>query len=98
MERSDVETIFDTPVHPYTQGLLRSLPKLGEDRHRLEVIPGTVPDPLNFPAGCKFHPRCPYCGQADDKCRTAEPQLEEIEPGHWTACWKAREIFENMSK
>jgi oligopeptide/dipeptide ABC transporter ATP-binding protein len=93
MEKAPVESIFSRPLHPYTQGLLRSLPKLGEHHDRLEVIPGVVPNPLHFPAGCKFHPRCPYCRAPDDRCRTEEPPLEEIEPGHWVACWKANQFL-----
>jgi oligopeptide/dipeptide ABC transporter ATP-binding protein len=93
VERADVKTIFSRPAHPYTRGLLRSLPKLGEKHDRLEVIPGAVPDPLHFPPGCKFHPRCPYCKAPGDRCRRDEPPLEEIEPGHWAACWKARELI-----
>ncbi|MBN1765948.1 MAG: ABC transporter ATP-binding protein, partial [Sedimentisphaerales bacterium] len=61
MEKTSVNELFDKPIHPYTQGLLRSLPRLDIKKERLEVIPGTVPDPLHFPPGCKFHPRCPYC-------------------------------------
>ncbi len=96
MEKAEVRTIFERPLHPYTQGLLRSLPRLECRTERLEVIPGTVPNPANFPSGCKFHPRCPYCRAGDEKCRTVEPELEEIEPGHWVACWKAREIQEKL--
>ena len=89
MEKADVKTIFANPAHPYTQGLLRSLPRFGGKQKRLEVIPGSVPNPLHFPSGCKFHPRCPHC--SDDKndiCRTKEPVLEEVEANHWVACWK----------
>ena len=58
-----------------------------------EVIPGSVPDGLHYPKGCKFHPRCPYCQPGEDSlCRTQEPHLEEIEPGHWVACWEAKKI------
>jgi len=57
-EVADVRTLFAEPLHPYTRGLFRSLPKVGENRPRLEAIPGVVPNPLNFPEGCKFHPRC----------------------------------------
>ena len=92
VEKADVKEIFARPLHPYTHGLLDSLPKLGATADRLKVIPGNVPDPLNFPKGCKFHPRCPY-GKDDAKCQTEEPRLEEIRPGHLVACWKANEIF-----
>ena len=87
VEYTDVHTLFNKPLHPYTQGLFRSLPQLGKKSDRLETIPGNVPNPLNFPAGCKFHPRCPL-GRDDPQCQTAEPQLREVEPGHWSACWK----------
>jgi peptide/nickel transport system ATP-binding protein/oligopeptide transport system ATP-binding protein len=58
-ELTDVSSLFSDPLHPYTRGLFRSLPKLGEKKDRLETIPGNVPNPLHFPTGCKFHPRCP---------------------------------------
>src|SRR5438874_13546178 len=59
VEFATVEELFDKPRHPYTEGLLRSVPKLGQKHERLETIPGAVPNPMNFPTGCKFHPRCP---------------------------------------
>ncbi len=59
VELADAETLYHNPTHPYTRGLFRSVPKLGEDHDRLETIPGSVPNPLAFPPGCKFHPRCP---------------------------------------
>jgi len=91
VEKAPVEAIFAKPLHPYTQGLLRSLPRLGSRQDRLEVIPGAVPDPLHFPAGCKFHPRCPL-GCNDEQCRTQEPRLEQYADGHCSACWKTEEI------
>ena len=67
-----------------TLGLFRSRPALGANkRERLNVIQGTVPNPLHFPPGCKFHPRCP---SVVEKCKTVEPALREIRPGHWVAC------------
>jgi len=86
VELTDVKTLFAKPLHPYTQGLFRSLPRLGETKHRLETISGTVPNPLVFPSGCKFHPRCPV-GRDLEQCRTQEPPLRECAPGHWSACW-----------
>ncbi|MBN1277481.1 MAG: ABC transporter ATP-binding protein [Deltaproteobacteria bacterium] len=86
-EMADSQTLFMNPLHPYTRGLLESLPKLGEQVDRLAAIPGNVPNPLNFPSGCKFHPRCPIC-EEDPRCLEIEPLLEEKEPGHYAACWK----------
>ena len=88
VENTKVETIFSQPLHPYTQGLLRSLPKLGGGPGRLEVIPGAVPDPLHFPPGCKFHPRCPVGGN-DQRCQSVEPKLKKVHPQHRVACWYA---------
>ena len=86
-ELADVEALFDEPLHPYTQGLFRSLPRLGEDKHRLDTIPGAVPNPLAFPSGCKFHPRC-LIGRDKERCRNVEPELREVRPKHWAACWE----------
>ena len=88
VEACDVRAAFVRPLHPYTAGLLHSLPRLGETRETLRVIPGSVPNPVAFPQGCRFHPRCPV---AIEKCREM-PALEEIEPGHSARCWRAREI------
>lgn len=88
VEYTSAEALFDEPLHPYTQGLFRSLPRLGQRKHRLEAIGGNVPNPLAFPSGCKFHPRCPL-GQDDKHCQSVEPNLREVRPGHVVACWKA---------
>lgn len=87
-EISDCRSLFDQPLHPYTQGLLRSLPRLGFTDKRLHTIPGIVPDPLHFPTGCKFHPRCPI-GCNDKRCRTIEPELRQAADGRGVACWYA---------
>jgi peptide/nickel transport system ATP-binding protein len=87
-EMTDVKALFAEPLHPYTQGLFRSIPRLGEIKERLETIPGNVPNPLDFPPGCKFHPRCPV-GRNKERCRNCEPELREIRPGHQVACWEA---------
>lgn len=87
VERAEVNELFGNPLHPYTQGLFRSMPRLSDRKHRLDVIPGNVPNPLRFPGGCKFHPRCPI-GNADAQCQSEDPPLREIRPGHWAACWK----------
>ena len=91
-EFADVETLFADAKHPYTEGLFRSIPRLGERRAELDVIPGTVPDALHFPDGCKFHPRCP---RAFGPCPHHEPPLEEIAPGHTCACWA---VFKDLGK
>ena len=87
VEAAGAEDLFSRPQHPYTRGLFESVPRLGERKHRLATIPGTVPSPLNFPAGCKFHPRCPV-GRDLRRCQTAEPALREVAAGHWAACWE----------
>ena len=96
VETADSKSLLERPLHPYTQGLIESLPRSGFSGRRLRTIAGSVPEPLRFPAGCKFHPRCPL-GSAEKQCQTQEPPLEEIEPGHWAACWKVREIRERLN-
>jgi peptide/nickel transport system ATP-binding protein/oligopeptide transport system ATP-binding protein len=84
VEYAPVKDLFANPLHPYTLGLFRSRPSLQTKKgERLNVIAGSVPNPLRFPAGCKFHPRCP---QVVERCKTVEPQLRELRPGHWVAC------------
>jgi oligopeptide/dipeptide ABC transporter ATP-binding protein len=85
VEFATVEELFDRPRHPYTEGLFRSIPKLGQRAERLETIPGTVPNPAHFPSGCKFHPRC-HRMQGDPACKDIEPTLREVSGGHWAAC------------
>jgi oligopeptide/dipeptide ABC transporter ATP-binding protein len=89
VEYAPVEELFQNPRHPYTVGLFRSLPRVGHEKERLEVIRGNVPNPLEFPTGCKFWPRCPH---ATDRCKSAEPALETIAPEHTVACWRVDEI------
>jgi oligopeptide/dipeptide ABC transporter ATP-binding protein len=88
VEYANVRETFTKPLHPYTAGLQASLPKLGEIVDRLRVIPGTVPNPARFPAGCRFHPRCPVM---IDKC-LEPPPLETIVSDHLSRCWRAGEI------
>jgi len=88
VEYAKVEDLFDRPQHPYTEGLFRSIPKLGSGVDRLDTISGTVPNPAKFPAGCKFHPRCVRMN-GDAKCATVEPVVREVEPRHWAACHHA---------
>ena len=87
VETAPVDKIFQDSehIHPYTEGLLTSIPRLNTDRSsKLEVIPGAVPHPLNLPKGCKFAPRCKY---ATAECRENEPELKEVSPGHAIRCF-----------
>ena len=86
VESAPVDALFADPQHPYTIGLLGSIPRLDVDRERLSTIEGTVPSPNNQPKGCRFSPRCPF---ADRQCREEPPPLRDISAGHQVACWKA---------
>jgi len=84
VEKANVREIFARPLHPYTVGLLHSLPGTGgAKKKRLDAIPGMVPSPLNLPSGCRFRDRCP---KAAGICAEGEPELLEKETGHWVAC------------
>jgi oligopeptide/dipeptide ABC transporter ATP-binding protein len=76
--------LFKKPLHPYTQMLLKAIPNIAKPTDRLESIPGTVPEMINPPSGCRFHPRCKY---AMDICTKERPKLEEVEKGHEVACY-----------
>ena len=95
VEYADKKTIFHTPLHPYTFGLLTSIPRLDVEMKRLNVIPGTVPNPLHFPTGCKFNPRCRF---ATNKCREEEPPLTKIEEGHLVRCWNLDKVAKEVKK
>ena len=86
VEEAPVDELYANPLHPYTLGLLRSIPPLEGEAERLESIPGEVPDLISLPPGCNFSPRCPL---ADERCWQTEPELLEASPGHRVACWKA---------
>ena len=92
VESAPVEEIFRRPAHPYTEGLMRSIPRISAIRTgaRLTPIEGTVPDSTDWPAGCRFHPRCPH---ARPECRGSLPPLSVYRPGHNTRCLFSREIF-----
>ena len=83
-EEGPVDDVFHDPQNPYTEGLLRSMPKLGEEVERLAVIPGVVPSPTNWPLGCRFRERCPY---GWEKTEREEPPLFDIGPGRRNKCW-----------
>jgi oligopeptide/dipeptide ABC transporter ATP-binding protein len=86
VERATPETIFSRPMHPYTIGLLNSMPGRGAPKRRLQAIPGMVPNPLDWPTGCHFRDRCM---RADASCAQAQPPLVEVETDHSVACFKA---------
>ena len=93
VEEASTSEIFHNPLHPYTKGLLESLPSREESRdfsqgekRRLRAISGQVPDPSNLPSGCKFHPRCPI---VIEQCKPEEPRLREISENHWVRCIRA---------
>jgi peptide/nickel transport system ATP-binding protein len=82
VEEADTMSIFHKPLHPYTQSLLAAVPIIGRERE-LKSIPGTVPNFLQPPPGCRFHPRCNY---AKDLCSKEKPIFKEVEEGHYVAC------------
>jgi peptide/nickel transport system ATP-binding protein len=86
VEHGTVEEIFADPRHPYTEGLLQAVPRLGVRQEKLAVIPGTVPSPVRWPVGCRFHDRCPYSW---DKCVKEAPPLIEVKgnPARTARCW-----------
>ena len=88
VEQADVNPLFEKPLHPYTQGLIASIPVLGKMAERLDVIPGSVPNLVNLPAGCRFAPRCRSRVQYDlTICTETEPDLEEVAQKHLARCW-----------
>jgi len=95
IEQAPVREIFSRPGHPYTEGLLRAVPRLDEtlaEKHgRLQTIDGIVPSPLDMPPGCRFAPRCPH---AVDRCLSAPVQLQEAGPNHVSRCVRIREIYD----
>jgi peptide/nickel transport system ATP-binding protein len=97
VEEAPVDDLFATPLHPYTLGLMNSIPRLALMRRenakpveRLQEIPGMVPALSNLPAGCTFAPRCAF---ASDTCRREYPRYEEKQPGHWAACWHSDQVM-----
>ncbi len=82
-ETAEVGELFEKPLHPYTQGLLKSLPRPGHEKERLETIRGMVPSIFEMPAGCKY---CTRCDLAEDRCFSEEPELVEVRPGHEVRC------------
>lgn len=89
VEHAVTRELFKNPKHPYTVGLLNSIPDLREQKEKLDAIPGVVPSPGSFPPGCRFQDRCPL---AIDMCRREEPPFAEHAPGHWSACFRADDV------
>ncbi|MBM3835175.1 MAG: ABC transporter ATP-binding protein [Verrucomicrobia bacterium] len=83
VEVAKADALLRRPLHPYTQALMKSVPKLGSNAERLLAIPGQVPSPSAFPSGCRFHPRC---SQAQKDCSLKSPDLIEVDPGRWVRC------------
>jgi oligopeptide/dipeptide ABC transporter ATP-binding protein len=88
VEESPATALYARPAHPYTEGLLAAVPRLDEKRERLASIPGQVPPATDWPAGCRFHPRCPF---AWEQCRTQAPPLLDVGPEHRARCWLVAE-------
>lgn len=84
VEYADKRSLYLNPLHPYTNGLFNSIPKIDVDQEELDVIPGLTPDPTNLPSGCPFHPRC---AKRMEKCSLEKPCRVEIEPGHFVKCF-----------
>jgi len=85
VELGDVLSIFDEPLHPYTKALLEAIPNIELADQKLVYIPGSPPDLVSPPPGCRFHPRCPF---ATDKCKVEEPEMIEVRPGRWVKCFR----------
>ena len=85
VEYASTRALFAAPKHPYTLGLFGSLPKLGDKKKYLDAIEGSVPDPADYPVGCRFHPRC---NLMEEKCKQTDMELRQIDPGHLVRCWK----------
>ena len=94
VEYGSLEDIFDHTAHPYTIGLFGSIPRLDLDTERLQPIQGLMPDPINLPSGCPFHPRCPYATKA---CREENPKHAEITPGHLVKCLNAGNLQKEVN-
>ncbi|MFW5787517.1 MAG: ABC transporter ATP-binding protein [Halanaerobiales bacterium] len=91
MEYTDAVSLYKDPKHPYTWGLMHSIPRIDKDVEELYAIPGVVPNPLDFPEGCKYNTRCEL---ADDKCMAEEPPITEVEDGHQVRCWHVDKLEE----
>lgn len=93
VEHASVIDLFDSPSHPYTIGLMNSIPRLNDHKRKLNAIPGTIPSPNEFPSACRFQDRCPY---VIDKCRINEPPLKQVNKMHYAACFRSEELIEGL--
>ncbi|GAH32081.1 unnamed protein product, partial [marine sediment metagenome] len=95
VEYGGIEKLFLNPYHPYTKGLIASVPVVGKKRRRLEIIPGMVPNLIYPPSGCRFHPRCLYCFEP---CDSKVPKSIEVEPNYFVACYLFDPQYKNLSE
>jgi peptide/nickel transport system ATP-binding protein len=91
VEYCDKITLFDKPIHPYTRGLLRATPNIFKDISKLEEIPGSIPDLINPPKGCRFHPRCKF---SENICMKEKPPKVSIETDHVVSCHFAEKMWQ----
>lgn len=89
VEHGPVDELFDSPSHPYTIGLMKSIPRLTDDKEKLDAIPGTIPSPSEFASACRFQDRCQF---VIDKCRINEPYLKPVNKTHESACFRSEEL------
>ena len=95
VEMGDVNDIFYRPLHPYTMGLIKAVPTVTGGFKELASIPGSPPDLIDLPPGCKFHPRCSY---ATERCREEEPELIQVDKGHFAACFHWERVREDLDE
>lgn len=93
VEHASVNDLFDVPLHPYTRGLLNSVPRLTDGKKTLNAIPGTIPSPNEFSSACRFQDRCPF---VIEKCRLNEPPLRQVINMHYSACFRSEELIQGL--
>jgi oligopeptide/dipeptide ABC transporter ATP-binding protein len=93
VEHASVNDLFDSPSHPYTRGLMNSIPRLDDHKQKLNAIPGTIPSPNEFSSACRFQDRCPY---VIDKCRINEPTVKQVNSMHYAACFRSEELIQGL--
>ena len=93
VEHAPVTDLFESPSHPYTIGLINSVPRLNDRKQKLKAIPGTIPSPKEYPSACRFQDRCSY---VIDKCRIDEPPLRQVDEIHYAACFRSEELSQGL--